>query len=149
MVYENNFLENSYFMSIQKTLSDKILMYYDKFTDDTYDINCHENIIRHDSSNIKDIDFLDNLIQKLNIKLLNYFCLKSILYQPQPRKAYFHTELTTSLFFLNTCNSKVIVGERKLNAVSNRLVTFDDTKYGITTCSNAKRCYYIELSYKT
>lgn len=149
MVYQNNFLVEYMFKNIQKTLSEKILMYYDKFTDDTYGINCHENKIYQNNPTLKEILFLNEIQKNLNIKFLNYFCLKSILYQPQPRKAYFYTELTTSLFFLNTCNSKVIVGERKLNAVSNRLVTFDDTKYGITTCSNAKRCYYIELSYKT
>lgn len=147
MVYENNFVENSYFTFIQETLGDRILMYYDKFTDDTYSVNCHENRIRHDSTTYNDISFLDDLIKKVNIKFLNYFSLRSILYKPQQRIAYFQTELTTSIFFLNTCNSKIIVGERKLNAVGNRLVTFNDTKYGITTCSNAKRLYYIELSY--
>ena len=149
MIYLNNYFNDNTFNNIQKIVSDRIIMYYDKFTDDTYEINCHENKIRHDSPNIREIIFLDDLLQKLNIKFLNYFSLKSLLYQPRQRTAYFNTEFTTSIFFLNTCNSKLIVGGRKLNSVSNRLVTFDDTKYGITTCSNAKRCYYIELSYKT
>lgn len=149
MNYQNNFLDDAIFKNIQEKLSKNILMYYDKFTDDTYEINCHENRIYQENTLIKEIAFLPKLEKKLNIKLLNYFSLRSILYQPQQRTAYFYTEFTTSLFFLNTCNSKVIVGKRKLNSVSNRLITFNDSTYGITTCSNAKRCYYIELSYHT
>tara|TARA_R100000005_G_C4838728_1_gene111313 strand:+ start:42 stop:524 length:483 start_codon:yes stop_codon:yes gene_type:complete len=145
---ENNFLRNSSFWKICKTVSSENFPWY---IDGKYNDLIHTLI---DTSNKKPVssfyanEILSPLVSQLNCKQINYaklilnFCSSKIIEQAAPKHEIdINDKNYKGLLCINTNNSEIqIIGTNKVSSVENRFMSFPkNTPYFATTHTD-KRC---------
>lgn len=152
---ENNFLKNSSFWKICKTVSSKNFPWY---IEGEYNDLIHTLI---DTSNKKQEnsiyanEILSPLVSQLNskelyhAKLIFNFCSSELKEQPVPKQEIDNNKSFRGFLCINTNNSEIeIAGVDKISSVENRFISFPKNNPYFTSTHTDKRCRIVlELIY--